>query len=110
MQLDVKKNLHDIITSIDSIEEFTAGISSFSEFKTNKLVKRAVERELGIIGEAVNRIKKLDPALELQNARKIIGLRNLVIHGYDKVDDAIIWGVIKKHLPNLKDQITGLMR
>ncbi|HNZ53359.1 MAG TPA: DUF86 domain-containing protein [bacterium] len=109
MQLDVRKNLHDIITSIDSIEEFTSEISSFSEFKKNKLVKRAVERELGIIGEAVNRIKKIAPDIEFQDARKIVDLRNLVIHGYDKVDDAIIWGVIKKHLPTLKDQVVGMI-
>ncbi|HPS31562.1 MAG TPA: DUF86 domain-containing protein [bacterium] len=109
MQLEVKKNLHDILVSIESIQEFTAKITSFPDFKSNKLVKRAVERELGIIGEAVNRINKIDPELELQNARKIVALRNLVIHGYDKVDDAIIWGVIKKHLPILKAQVAELI-
>jgi uncharacterized protein with HEPN domain len=110
MQLDLIKNLHDIITSINSIEEFISEIPNFSAFKSNKLVKRAVERELGIIGEAVNRIKKTAPDLELRNARKIVDLRNLVVHGYDKVDDAIIWGVIKKHLPDLKDQVSDLMK
>lgn len=110
MQLDLMKNLHDIVESIDSVEEFIAGMSSYSEFRNNKLVKRAVERELGIIGEAVNRIKKDHPEVSLKNARKIIDLRNWVVHGYDKVDDAIIWGVVKKHLPNLKEQVLELMK
>ena len=109
MQLEVKKNLHDIMVSIESIEEFTLNIKNFSDFKSNKLVKRAVERELGIIGEAVNRIKKIDPDFTIENERKIIGLRNIVIHGYDKVDDAIVWGVIKKHLPVLKKQVLEII-
>ena len=109
MQLEVKKNLHDIMVSIESIEEFTINLKSFSDFKSNKLVRRAVERELGIIGEAVNRIKKIDPDFAIENERKIVGLRNIVIHGYDKVDDAIVWGVIKKHLPVLKAQVAELI-
>ncbi|MGI6393845.1 MAG: DUF86 domain-containing protein [bacterium] len=110
MQPEISKHLYDIMASIGSIEEFVSQTPNFSEFKTNRLVKRAIEREFSIIGEAVNRIKKAIPDIELENARKIIDLRNLIVHGYDKVDDAIIWGVIKKHLPKLKVQVSNLMK
>lgn len=67
-----------------------------------------MERELEIIGEATNRILRLDENIDITNARRIVDLRNWVIHGYDKVDDVIIWGIISKDLPLLKEQVTQL--
>jgi uncharacterized protein with HEPN domain len=75
-----------------------------------KLLRRAVERELEIIGEAANRILKLDSEFPIENARKIVDVRNWVIHGYDKVDDVIIWGILTNHLPKLKEQADELMK
>ncbi len=63
-----------------------------------------------IIGEATNRILQIDDSIEISNARRIVDLRNWVIHGYDKVDDVIIWGTILKDLPKLKDQIEKLIK
>lgn len=82
----------------------------FNEYYENKLLRRAVERELEIIGEASNRILKLDSEFPIDNARKIVDLRNWVIHGYDKVDDVIIWGILINHLPKLKEQVEKLMK
>jgi len=53
---------------------------------------------------------KLDSEFPIDNARKIVDLRNWVIHGYDKVDDVIIWGILTNHLPKLKDQVEKLMK
>ena len=75
----------------------------------NKLLRRGIEREFEIIGEAMNGILKEDKTIQIESTKKIIGLRNWIIHGYNKVDDAIIWGIIVKHLPKLKIEIYNLL-
>jgi len=64
-----------------------------------------IERELEIIGEAMNRIMKIAPEIQIENARQIVDARNWVIHGYNKVDDVVIWGIISIHIPKLKKEI-----
>lgn len=110
MQLEIQKYLFDIKTSIDSIYEFLGINRDFSDYLNNKLLRRGIERELEIIGEAAGRILKIDPSINIENARKIVDLRNWVIHGYDKIDDVIIWGIISKHLPLLKEQVEKLLK
>jgi uncharacterized protein with HEPN domain len=68
-----------------------------------------VVRELEIIGEAVNRILKIDPEVDISNSRRIVNLRNWVIHAYNNVDNVIIWGIIDKDLPLLKKQVSDLL-
>lgn len=109
MQLEIQKFLYDILTSINSIEEFLGNKRDFKVYQSNKLLRRGIERELEIIGEAAGRILKLDPDIPIDNIRKIVDLRNLVIHGYDKVDDEIIWSIISRHLPEIKRQVEELL-
>ena len=73
------------------------------------MLRRAVEREFEIIGEAMNKLDKINPDLSISSKKLIIGLRNRVIHGYDKIDNEIIWGVIVRHLPTLKTEIEKLI-
>jgi uncharacterized protein with HEPN domain len=73
------------------------------------MLRRAVEREFEIIGEALNWIDKIDPCLEITGKKQIIGMRNRVIHGYDKIDDEIVWGTIVRHLPILKAEVVKLL-
>ena len=75
----------------------------------DKMLRRAVEREFEIIGEAMSRIEKLDSTIEVSSKRQIISMRNRVIHGYDKIDNEIIWGTIVRHLPTLKLEIDSLL-
>ncbi len=96
MQLEIQKYLFDIKCSIDSIHEFLGGIRDFNSYKSDKLLRRGIERELEIIGEATSRILKIDPNIRINSARKIVDLRNWVIHGYDKIDDVIIWGIVSR--------------
>ncbi|HPN18062.1 MAG TPA: DUF86 domain-containing protein [Chitinophagales bacterium] len=110
MNPDVVKYLLDIKTSIDSIEDFIGEKKDFTLYQNNKQLRRAVERELEIIGEALNRILKIDATIEIENSRRIVDLRNWVIHAYDKVDDYIIWGVLVVHLPKLKIEIEKLLK
>ena len=102
--------LHDISNSIDSIYEYLGEQRNFKLYESNKLLRRAVERELEIIGEAVNRILKVDAEIDISNSRRIVNLRNWVIHVYDNVDNVIIWGIIDKDLPLLKKQVSDLLQ
>ena len=109
MKREVKKYFFDIRTSIDSINEYIGDKRDFTEYQNNKLLRRGVEREIEIIGESISRIMKIAPEIKIDNARKIVDTRNWVIHGYDKVDDVIIWGIITIHLPKLKKEIEELL-
>ncbi len=100
-----KKYLSDIHRSIELIEQFTATTENFNDYSKDLKTQSAVERQLGIIGEAVNKFDKLLPELTLENARKIVGFRNRLIHTYDAVDSSMIWAIVKNHLPPLKNEI-----
>lgn len=109
MSQRMKKYLYDIKVSIDSIDGYLGDQKVFEDYQNNKLVRRAVERELEIIGEALNNLLKSNPAINIRDARKIVDLRNWVIHGYDKVDDVIVWGILTRNLPILKNDIEELL-
>ncbi len=84
----------------------------FFKYRKNLMLKRAVERNLEIIGEAINRIIKHDPNFEekITNAKAIVSLRNQVIHAYDNISDENIWAILTKHLPKLKSEIEGFTK
>ena len=109
MQREIQKYLHDILESINSIDEYLGNKRDFVAYQKNKLLRRGIERELEIIGEATNRLLKIDPEISIKDSRRIVDLRNWVIHGYDKVDYVIIWGIISRDIPNLKQQVEKLM-
>lgn len=106
---EAKKYLSDILTAINSIETYIEGKRLFAVYQQNKLLRRGVERELEIAGEATNYLLKLNENINLSYAKKLISLRNRIIHAYDAVDDAIIWDIVINHLPNLKIEIEGLL-
>ena len=110
MELEIKKYLFDIQESISSIEQYLGDKRDFNIYTSDKMLRRAIEREFEIIGEAMNRIDKLDSTISISSKIQIIGMRNRVIHGYDKIDDALIWGTIVRHLPRLKEEITQLLK
>ncbi len=110
MNEKVLKSLYDIKLSIDEVDSyFSDKQRSYQEYKRNIMFRRAIERNLEIIGEAMNRILKEDPSFSIENARRIVGLRNQIIHGYDSVSDESIWGIVIKHLPKLKAEILLLI-
>jgi len=109
MKPEIKKHLFDIMTSIESIEEYLGNNKTFIEFQNNKLLRRGIEREIEIIVEAMNRILRVNPDCKIKNARTIVDTRNWVIHNYDRVDDVILWGIVINHLPKLKSEIIELM-
>ena len=106
MNEKILKCLYDIKFAIDEIDSFfIERPKRFDQYSTDIILKRAVERNLEIIGEAMNRILKEDPEFPIKNAKRIIGLRNQIIHGYDNVSDENIWGIVFNHLPKLKEEV-----
>lgn len=103
-----KKYLSDILMAIDLIKTFTVDITDFNTYQNDLKTQSAVERQLAIIGEALTKLNKLDPDLEIENAKQIIGFRNRLIHAYDSIDSSIIWAIINRHLKKLQDEVQGL--
>lgn len=104
----IKQSLYDIENSIATVEEFMKEVKSFDEYLDHKMLRRAIEREIEIIGEAMNRILKVDENIAIPDARKIVSTRNKIIHGYDEVDDVVIYVVATKYLKDLKMNIDKL--
>ncbi len=73
------------------------------------MVKRAVERNIEIIGEAMNRILNHFPDIKITNSRKIVDTRNRISHGYDSVSDDILWAIVIRDLPKLKEEVEVLL-
>lgn len=107
---DVKTWLYDILNAIMEIESFfNDSTKEFSEYQNDLRTKRAVERNIEIIGEALSRILKRDETIIISNSRKIIDTRNRIIHGYDSVSDDVIWGIVIRYLPILQTEIQILL-
>ena len=109
MEIEILKYLHDIKVSIESINSYLGGNRNFSEYQNNKMLRRAVEREFEIIGEAMKMLLNIDENIPITSKQQIIGMRNRVIHGYDKIDDEIVWGTIVRHLPALHIEVSKLL-
>jgi len=103
-----KKYLFDILVSIEAIDDFLKGLDFF-KYEEDLKTKSAVERQLGIIGEAVNKFSKENTESELPNSREIVNFRNRIIHAYDSIDDSIVWAIKTNHLPVLKSEIEKLL-
>ena len=109
MDIKIQSCLLDIKVCIDEIYAFLGENRDFIEYKSDLKTKKAVERNLEIIGEAMNRILKVDKDFPIDGAKKIIGTRNRIIHSYDNISDDIIWTIVIRELPILKKQIDNLI-
>lgn len=109
MEKEIKVWLSDIKQAISEIEQFLPEKKIFQEFQKDLKSKRAVERNIEIIGEAVNRILGQNPKIEITNSRKIVDTRNRISHGYDSVSDDIIWAIVIRDLSKLKVEIDSLL-
>ena len=109
MENEVQIWLEDIKQSIDEIEVFLPKRRDFLEFKKDLKTRKAIERNIEIIGEAVNRIINVNPEIKITNARKIVDTRNRIIHGYDTVSEDIIWTIVTNDLKKLRREIVNLL-
>lgn len=110
MQLEVKKCLFDILNAAKHIEQYTH-VFDYANYVADGQVQAAVERKFEIIGEALNRIKKLDASVVegISEHQRIIGFRNVITHGYDVLDSELVWDAVRNHLPTLKAQVEQLL-
>lgn len=110
MELRIKTWLLDIQTSIEEIESFLTEKKDFFSFQSDLKTRKAVERNIEIIGEAVNRILKQDISITITNAKRIVGTRNRLAHEYDSISVEIIWTIVTKELPSLKEEVNMLLK
>ncbi len=106
----VKKFFEDILQAISEIEmaEIRFGCQ-YDIFETDVIFRKFVERNIEIIGEAMTRILKIEPQINITSARKIVDTRNYVIHAYDSLKPDILWAIVINHLPRLKNEILALL-
>lgn len=109
MDSEIRIWLLDIKKAIDEIHDFLPEKKNFFEFKKDLKTRRAIERNIEIIGEASRRIQNVQPNIQITSIRKIIDTRNRIIHGYDTVSDDIIWSIVIKNLPLLQEEVSILL-
>jgi len=107
----LRKLLEDILGAADFILNAAIG-KTLEDYKSNQMLRQAVERNFEIIGEAMNRLLKVAPEIyEIVNhASLIVGFRNALVHGYDLIDEERVWNTIQSDVPALAKQITTLIR
>ena len=109
MEKEIKVWLSDIKQAISEIDQFLPEKKIFQDFQKDLKSKRAIERNIEIIGEAVNRILSQNPNIEITHSRKIVDTRNRISHGYDNVSEDIIWAIVIRDIPKLKVEINLLL-
>ena len=111
MRRESAKYLSDILSAAQRLQEFTSE-KSFTDYKRETLLRSAVEREFIVIGEAISQLAKVDESSVERIAayERIIAFRNILVHGYDTVDDRLVWGILVSNLPTLAQQVSNLLR
>ncbi|MBO4955253.1 MAG: DUF86 domain-containing protein [Muribaculaceae bacterium] len=110
MDKSVAKYLEDILQSISEIEMAENRFGrQYDIFENDVIFRKFIERNIEIIGEAMNRILKIDPKIQIASSRKIVDTRNYVIHAYDSLKPDILWAIVINHIPRLKEEITRLL-
>jgi uncharacterized protein with HEPN domain len=110
MQEEIRVWLEDIEKAVNEINAFLPEPRNFIEFAKDLKTKRAVERNIEIIGEAMSRILSVQPDISISNSRKIVDTRNRIIHGYDSVSDDVIWLIVSRYLPILETEIKDIQK
>ena len=111
MPPDIKSLLFDMQHAAAGILLFTAG-KSLEDFQGDLMLRRAVERQFEIIGEAMSRLRKVNPDVtqRITEYRGIISFRNVLIHGYDAINDTTTWGIVNEKLPILCRELDELLK
>jgi uncharacterized protein with HEPN domain len=106
---DIKIYLQDIAQAVAEIFDFLPDERNFFDFQKDIKTRKAVERNIEIVGEAMSRILKIDPDFPIDASRKIVDTRNRIIHGYDSVSEDILWLIIVNYLPHLERQVKEIL-
>lgn len=110
MDRKLYKYLDDILKAINEIEFFLHDRpKEYETFCNDLLFRRGVERNIEIMGEAMNQALKINPDLPITSARKVVDTRNFVIHAYDSLRADILWSIVIRHMPLLKQEVERLL-
>ena len=110
MDRRLKAHLYDINMAIDEVYSFFEQVPKrFDQYQNNLMLRRAIERNIGIIGEATNKLLKENPTVAISHTKAIIATRNRVIHDYAAVTDDVMWKIVVNDLPKLKEEVTALL-
>ncbi|MFZ5657022.1 MAG: DUF86 domain-containing protein [Pseudomonadota bacterium] len=111
MRLESAKYLFDVQSAAQRLHDFVAG-KQWEDYERDAMLRAAVERQFEIIGEALAQLGRRDPALlaRIGDHRRIIAFRNILIHGYADVDDALVWDIVQTRLPGLRAQVDALLQ
>lgn len=104
-----KKLLFDILTSANNVEKYIGQERKFEVYENDPMLQDAVERNIEIIGEAMNKLLQKEPQIQISNSRRIVDARNKIIHGYDEIENTQIWEIVINHLPSLKNEVLKLL-
>ena len=107
---DVLAFLDDVRRAAAAILDFARG-KTFSNYASDEMLRSAIERKFEIIGEALTRVRKTCPELlhRIREQRTIISFRNILVHGYDRIDDRIVWGIIEEDLASLLSDVEQVL-
>jgi uncharacterized protein with HEPN domain len=110
MRLESRKYLHDILQACEAIGQFVEG-KRFADYNHDLLLRSAVERQRMIVGEAMSQATRTDQELidQIEEAREIINLRNVIVHGYTVVQNETVWGIVQADVPKLRDMVAELL-
>lgn len=101
--------MFDMLASADNIEKYIGKDRRFEVYDKDPMLQDAVERNIEIIGEAMNKLLQKEPQIQISNSRRIVDARNKIIHGYDEIENTQIWEIVINHLPILKNEILKLL-
>lgn len=109
MTEESRKFLSDILRAIGKIDEFQEGILDYNHYRSDSKTQSAIERQLGIIGDALRKYRSISTKAISEHDQQIISFRNRLIHAYDDIDNLIVWVVIQKYVPELKKAVQEIM-
>lgn len=110
MDRKIKKYLEDIMLAIGEIELFLSQRPrQYQVFLDDHMFRSALERQVGIIGEAMSKILQIEPEITITSAKHIKGTRNYIVHAYDSLQPYTIWGIVINDVPKLKKEVIQLL-
>ena len=110
MRRDPRAYLWDVREAADAIAGFMKG-RSFHDYAQDLMFRSAVERQLAIVGEALSQLATVHQgvAARIPELRRVVGFRNVLVHGYDRIDNAGVWRIVEADLPPLRRRVTDLL-
>ncbi len=111
MHFEALKYLYDMEQACVLLSSFLVG-KTFADYEADPMLRSAVERQLMIVGEALNRLRKIEPELlaSITDSRKIIAFRNILVHGYDIIRNEVVWGMLDSDLSTLTVEVSALLQ